>query len=212
MLDEAGTPTGFDVELARAVATQAGFEPEVLVLAYDDLFSGLKAGTHDMVAATTGITSERLQIYLFSEPYYETCQVAVVRLGTGEPETLADLTGLRIGAAGSGTSMQGMLKIEGQHIRLAEGESLSSLRENKVDAWIVDEFDGIGVARESGGRLRVLSDPVALERYGFVLSIERQDLKDRLDQSLSELGESGEIARLQAEFGVERGPNWPVSW
>jgi ABC-type amino acid transport substrate-binding protein len=212
LLDENGAPTGFDIELARAVATEAGFEPQVLVLPYDDLFSGLEENTHDMVAATTGITPERERIYLFSEPYFETCQVAVVRSGPEEPKSLAELSGLRIGAAGSGTSMKGMLTIEGAHIHLADGESLSSLLEGAVDAWIVDEFDGVTAARESRGRLRVLRDPVALERYGFVLPRDRQDLKRRLDQALAVIVERGEIAALQVRFGVERGPEWPVAW
>lgn len=207
---ESGIPTGFDIELARAIAIEAGFEPQVVVLGYDELFSGLKAKTHDIVAATTGITPEREQIYLFSNPYFETCQVAVVRVGPDEPGTMPDLRGARIGAAGAGTSVKAMQTIEGEHVRLAAGKSLSSLLAGEVDAWIVDEFDGIGAARESGGRLRVLAEPVAPERYGFVLDHGRQALKDKLDRALAVLEERGDIARLQARFGVERGPDWPI--
>jgi len=211
-LDGNGRATGFDIELARAVAAEAGFESRVMVLAYDELFAGLKAKTHDMVAATTGITAERERIYLFSEPYFETCQVAVVRAGQGEPRSLAELRGARIGASGAGTSWKAVQTIDGEHIRLADGEGLSALAAERIDAWIVDEFDGVAAARESQGRLRVLSEPVALERYGFVIAAERAGLKDRIDRSLAELERNGEIARLRVRFGVERGPDWPVSW
>ena len=212
LVDESGNPSGFDIELARALATHAGFVPEVMVLPYDDLFSGLVAKTHDVVAATTGITPEREQVYLFTHPYFETCQVAVVRTGPGEPTKLSDLTGMRVGAGGAGTSMKAMQSINAEHISLDEGQGVPSLEAGLVDAWIVDEFDGVAAARESGGRLGVLPEPVALEYYGFVLARDRQDLKLRLDQSLAELEENGEIARLRAKFGVERGPEWPVSW
>ena len=212
LVDESGNPTGFDIELAQAVATQAGFMPEVIVLPYDDLFSGLVANTHDVVAATTGITPEREQVYLFTRPYFETCQVAVVRTGPGEPAKLSDLKGMRVGAGGTGTSMKAMQSINAEHVRLDGGQGVPSLEAKTVDAWIVDEFDGIAAARESGGRLGVLPEPVALEYYGFVLAHERRDLKARLDQSLTQLEENGVIARLQAKFGVERGPEWPVSW
>lgn len=212
LVGESGTPTGFDIELARAVATQAGFTPEVIVLPYDDLFSGLQAKTHDVVAATTGITPERERVYLFTQPYFETCQVAVVRTGSDEPDHVIDLRGARVGAAGSGTSMKAMQSIDGDHISLEGGTGVQSLEAGTIDAWIVDEFDGIAAARESAGRLRVLPEPVALEYYGFVLASDRQGLKKRLDESLSELEKNGEIARLRAEFGVEREPEWPVSW
>lgn len=171
--DEAGGATGFDIELARAVASGAGFEPLVVVLPYDELFSGLLAKMHDVVAATTGITPERERIYLFGEPYIETCQVAVVRAGPGEPETLADLRGAPVGAAGAGTSMKALQTIAGNRIRLGDGEGVSSLEAGIVDAWIVGEFDGVTAARASQGRLRVLSEAVALERYAFVLAADR---------------------------------------
>lgn len=212
LVDESGNPSGFDIELARVLATQAGFASEVIVLPYDDLFSGLVAKTHDVIAATTGITPEREQVYLFTHPYFETCQVAVVRTGPGEPTKLSDLAGMRVGAGGAGTSMKAMQSIDAEHISLEGGQGVPSLEADIIDAWIVDEFDGIAAARESGGRLRVLSEPVALEYYGFVLERDRQDLKARLDQSLAELEENGAIARLRAEFGVDRGPEWPVSW
>jgi cystine transport system substrate-binding protein len=212
LVDESGNPTGFDIELARAVATQAGFSTEVVVLPYDDLFSGLVAKTHDVVAATTGITPKREQLYLFTQAYFETCQVAVVRAGPGEPMNLTDLRGKRVGAGGAGTSFKAMQSIDAEHISLDGGQGVPSLEADIIDAWIVDEFDGIAAARESGGRLGVLPEPVALEYYGFVLAHDRPDLKAKLDQGLAELEKNGELARLRAEFGIERGPDWPVSW
>jgi ABC-type amino acid transport substrate-binding protein len=108
--------------------------------------------------------------------------------------------------------MKAMQSINAEHISLAGGQGVPSLEKDIVDAWIVDEFDGIAAARESGGRLGVLPEPVALEYYGFVLADDRPDLKAKLDQGLAELEKNGELSRLRAEFGVERGPEWPVSW
>lgn len=211
-VDESGRPTGFDIELARAVAANAGFEPEVIVLPYEALFSGLGENTHDVVAATTGVTPERESLYLLSQPYYETCQVAVVRAGPDEPTSVGKLKGLRVGAAGSGTSMKAMQSIVGEHIRLEDGQGVESLEAGKIDAWLVDEFDGVTVARESQGRLLVLPEPVALERYAFVLARDREELKSRLNRSLAELEKNGTVKRLRARFGVDRDASWPVEW
>ena len=101
-VDDDGDVTGYDVELARAVAERAGLTARIVVLPYDDLFQQLLDGDIDVVAATTGITEERQRKYLFSKAYYDTAQVALVRSGDGEPQTRSDLAGLKVGASGSG--------------------------------------------------------------------------------------------------------------
>lgn len=210
LIDESGQATGFDIELARAAAIRAGYGSEIVVLSYADLFTGLTAGTHDMVAATTGITAERQKIYRFSAPYFTTCQVAVVRNGPGEPQTIAELAGKRIGASGAGTSATAMQLIDGVHVSLSDGEGVSSLISNSIDAWMVDEFDGVSAARQSSGQLRVLADGIANEQYGFVFALEQSDLQAKISTSLAALETEGVVAELQARFGVERSQDWPV--
>jgi ABC-type amino acid transport substrate-binding protein len=118
-----GDPNGFDVELVRAVVIDAGFMPEVIVLPCDKLFSGLLNRSHDLVVATTGITAERQETCRFSSPYFEICQVAVMRKGISEPEAIIDLVGLKIGASGQGISARAMSSIAGVHISMTKGEA-----------------------------------------------------------------------------------------
>lgn len=209
-IDDAGVPTGFDIELARLIAARAGLQPVVEVRLYDELFTGLADNTHDLVAATTGITSERQERYLFTDPYFETCQAALVRIGGDEPTSLADLAGRRVGASGAGTAARAMRTVTGaEHVPL-DVEGVSPLLDGVVDAIIVDEFDAVEMARASEGRLRVLAEPVARESYAFVLARGRDDLKRELDHALRELTEEGEVAALRARFGVARDTEWPV--
>lgn len=212
-VDDAGAVTGFDVDLASAAAVAAGFNVELVVVAYDELFAGLKNGDHDVVAASTGITPERKAEYLFSIPYYETCQAAVVRSGASEPRSLFDLRDRRLGAAGSGTSLQAMHEtLAAEYFSIGDGEGVEFLAARKIDAWIVDEFDAVAVARGSHGELVVLPEPVSLERYGLVLARGRADLKKRLDESLAALIDDGSVAGLRRKFGVQRDAEWPVRW
>jgi ABC-type amino acid transport substrate-binding protein len=211
-LSEAGAPTGFEIELARLVAERAGFQPEVLVLPYDDLLPGLAAGAHHLVAATTGITREREKLFLFTRPYFETCQAALVRAGEGEPRTLADLAGRRVGAAGEGTSARALAGLRGiEAVALGKGEAgVPFLEEGKIDALVVDEYGAVRTARASNGRLRVLPEPVALERYALVLSLSSLDLKVSLDSTLEAMEREGLLRELRKKFGVERDADWPV--
>jgi hypothetical protein len=98
----------------------------------------------------------------------------------------------------------------GTPVTLEEGAGLEPLLTGAVDAIIVDEFDAVEAARESDGQLRVLAQPVARERYAFVLALDRHALKAQLDQALATLEAEGEVAALRARFGVERDAEWPV--
>ena len=106
--------------------------------------------------------------------------------------------------------MKAMQSIDATHVHLDDGQGVPALEAGEIDAWLVDEFDGVAAARESGGRLRVLPEAVALEHYAFVIAKGRQDLEARLNRSLVVLEQNGTIDNLQIEFGVERDLNWPV--
>ena len=211
-LDDAKKPDGFEIALARLVIEREGFEPVVLVMLYDDLFPGLDNGRHDVIAATTGITPEREKRYLFSKPYFETCQAALVRSGENEPSTLADLAGRRVGAAGAGTSARALAGLAGvKKVPLGKGEAgVPALETGAIDALVLDEFGAVRAARASQGRLRVFAEPVAFERYAFVLSRKNEELRSAIDGALEDLEHDGRLEELRKKFGVERGADWPV--
>lgn len=220
-VDANGDVSGFDIELARQLASRSGLRHDVVVVPYDRLFDDLLSGRHDVVAATTGITPEREEKYLFSAPYFRTCQAVLVRGGAGEPTNIAELAGRRVGAAGAGTSVAALDRLpDSMPVLLSQREATEAtilddgrvpvLEQREIDALIVDEFDAVQAARLSDGRLRVLETPVALEQYGFVFSQENGDLKQRFDHALAEMRRDGSLAQLEREFGLDRGSNWPV--
>lgn len=220
-VDDDGRVTGFDIELARKLAERAGFESQVVVVPYDQLFDELLAGTHDVVAASTGITPERQAIYLFSSPYFDTCQAALVREGVGEPENLEDLANLRVGAAGAGTSVRALNRLpnvqpvllserEATEETIAEDGTVQVLDDREVDALIVDELDAVDAARRASGKYRVLPQPVALEQYGFVYAPDSTDLKRAFDEALANMRADGSLRALQVQYGLDRDEDWPV--
>ena len=220
-VDDEGRVTGFDVELAREMGRRAGFEPRVVVVPYDQLFASLVAGNYQVVAASTGVTEQRQRQYLFTSAYFDTCQAALVRAGEQEPQSLRELAGRRVGAAGSGTSVLALDRLPGViPILLSEREateetiledgSVPVLESGGIDALIVDEFDAVKAARSSDGGLRVLSEPVALERYGFVLASNNVALQRSLNEALRSMREDGSLQTLLRDFGLGRGTDWPV--
>ena len=51
MLDEAGEPVGYDVDLARAIAAEWGMDVEIVALGFDSLLDAVAAGKVDSVVS-----------------------------------------------------------------------------------------------------------------------------------------------------------------
>lgn len=70
---------GFDISISQNVAKDMGRKLQVEDMAFDSLLSALDTGTVDFVAAGMTATEERKESVDFSEPYYSSKQVAIVR-------------------------------------------------------------------------------------------------------------------------------------
>src|SRR5947208_8643632 len=102
---EGGSPSGFDIELMRAICSQ--LELALRPVRYSgDNFNGIFDGlANDAVISGTTITPERAAVALFSKPYLEFNQgVAVNAQLTPYVASLGDLRGLTAGIQSGNTS------------------------------------------------------------------------------------------------------------
>jgi polar amino acid transport system substrate-binding protein len=99
-----GQQTGYDIDLLRDIAGDAGLELEVKDLPFDGILGSLTAGDCDVVASALTITEERAKQVDFSAPYFDADQSLLVNAADKDTyKTLADLKGQRI-AVQSGTT------------------------------------------------------------------------------------------------------------
>src|SRR5262245_47784794 len=76
---EGGAFSGFDVDIARAIARELGVEAELINASFDGAFPALQNGSFDVVVSAVTITPERAATMLFSDPYLAAGQQIVVR-------------------------------------------------------------------------------------------------------------------------------------
>ncbi len=86
---------GYDVMMAKLVAESMGKELEIVKLDWDSLVPAVSSGDVDMVIAGQSITSERLEVVDFSDPYF---YASIVTLTKADSEyafaaSVADLAG-----------------------------------------------------------------------------------------------------------------------
>lgn len=76
---EGSNVVGFDISMSDLVAAHMGAKLQVEDMNFDSLLSALDTGVIDFAAAGMSITEERLKSVDFSEPYYSSKQVVILR-------------------------------------------------------------------------------------------------------------------------------------
>ena len=72
---------GYDVMMAKKIADELGYDLQIVKLDWDSLIPAVQSGQVDCVIAGQSITSERLQMVDFTEPYYYRNNCIVVKKG-----------------------------------------------------------------------------------------------------------------------------------
>ena len=137
---------GFEAAVAYAVAEKLGFAKEDVVwvrTGFDEVIApGPK--TFDFNIQQFSITEERAKVVDFSSPYYETAQVVITTEGSAAAgaASIADLAGLRIGAATGTTSFDAVEQIiaptAGAQVFNSNEDAVLALQSGTIDAIVVD--------------------------------------------------------------------------
>ena len=70
---------GFDITMGQKIAANTGMKLEVVDMAFDSLIPALQSGTIDFIAAGMSVNEERKKNVDFSDAYFESEQVIIVR-------------------------------------------------------------------------------------------------------------------------------------
>lgn len=86
---------GYDVMMAKLIAESMGKELEIVKLDWDSLVPAVASGDVDMVIAGQSITSERLEVVDFSDPYFYASIVTLTKADSAyaNAAAVADLAG-----------------------------------------------------------------------------------------------------------------------
>ncbi|MFB4283107.1 protein kinase [Nonomuraea sp. MTCD27] len=164
---------GFDIEMAKRIATELGAKETTFVrLGRDDRASALDEGRVDLVVATYSIDKSEVR---FAGPYYLAHQDILVRAGSGV-ESIDDLNGKRICAPNSPSvgAVQDRVKVE--PVAASDyAACMDMLRSGKVDAVPGDDVILAGFAARENMRYKILGVKLTNERYA--VGIRDSDVK-----------------------------------
>ncbi len=212
-VDGSETPGGRDVEMMHELADELGRPVEWRRMPFDALIDAVVRGDVDVVCATLGVTPERAERMLFTEPYFATAIAVVARSGPREPKSIADLDGRPV-AGGGGTTSERAVRLRlprsiGVFEAKADATTAQRLLSGEVDAAVMDLPAAEKMVAASGGTLRVLAPRLDAEDYALALPPDAFELRDALNRALARLRERGTLAELDRRFELAPSRSWP---
>ncbi|MDD4357942.1 MAG: transporter substrate-binding domain-containing protein [Smithellaceae bacterium] len=138
MKEADGELTGFEIDMIKAISSEAGFQVKIIEVPWEKLFDDLDAGKVDAVMASVSITDQRKEKFDFSQPYFSAEQLLVVQKALA----LSSLQGKTI-AAFEATTGAAVLKksklIKKKFYPVGDTEkAFNDLAEGKIDGVICD--------------------------------------------------------------------------
>lgn len=205
-----GEVQGFDIDIARAVAKDLGVRLEVRPVGFGALMpQAVTSGRVDMAMSGITITPERAKVVSFSQPYYRSAQVFIVRGGNpGKFTWPGDVKGKTVGVQANTTGQYvagDVLKPKGATIKVYDdfAAGLADVRAGRVAALIGDAPTVADLQRRLPGQFAQAGKDLAAEDYGMVFK-KGSDLAAAANRTLARLRSSGEYQKLLNKWIVQK--------
>ena len=205
-----GTMRGFDVDVAKYVAKQLGYNEDRIE--WKESPSGqretlIQNNQVKYIVATYSITDARKAKVDFAGPYLITGQSLLVRADNNDitgPESLQNNKKL-CSVAGSTPAQRIKDKYPGVQLQQYDTYSacVEALKNGAIDAVTTDEVILAGYAAQSPGAFKIVGKPFSEERYGIGLKKGDTDLRTKINDAITKMEQDGS---WKAAFDKNLGP------
>lgn len=210
--NDKGELTGFDVDIAKALAAKMGVKAEFTTTEWSAILAGLQAGKYDVIVNQVAATDQRRQTFDFSGPYVISYPQLIVRANeTRKLDTPADLKGKKIGV-GQGSNFAALAQsIEGAEVRTYPGapEYLQDLATGRIDAAINDSL--LIPYLKAKTKLPVKAGAAIGKPESNAIPFRKGSpkFKAAIDKALDDLKKDGTYARISTQW-FERDVSQPL--
>lgn len=214
---------GFDIDVARYVATELGYDTIEFVEAPSaNRETMLQSDQVKMIFATYSITDDRKEKVSFAGPYIIAGQDLLVRSDDSSISGPDDLPGKKLCSVKGSTSAKNLNDEYGGDAQLQEYDTYSKCVEalvaGNIDVMSTDNTILYGYASEAQyqGKLKVVGETFSEERYGVGIKKGDLELCNQINDALTKMIESGEWQRAADKWlgpaGFEIGAENPPAF
>lgn len=189
MVDANKRIVGYDIDLLRAIAKEAGIAVEFKNTAWDGIFAGLDSGQYDAIISSVTITKERKAKYDFTDAYTSIGQILVVPKTNKTSKTIADLKGKKVGSQIGTTGAMEVKKVAGVESKTYDeiGLAFEDMAAGRIFGVVCDEPVAAHFAlqkKEYEEKFKIVGKPFTKEGYGIVVKKGNKELVAQLNKGI----------------------------
>lgn len=199
-LDQSGKVEGFEVDLLTAIAKENGLGVEFSNMPFDALLPSVLTEQADVAVSCIAMTEERALIVDFVGPYYHAGLNAMIHNEKHEKiKNSFDLKGQRMCVV-TGTTCEEFANSfnDAQILSFpSEQESFAAIENNQCDLLITDApVIEYSYMKHSPGKYYKFDKNLTLEDFGIMTSKLRPEIREKVENGLKKLEETGEYDKL----------------
>ncbi|HVN61415.1 MAG TPA: ABC transporter substrate-binding protein [Gaiellaceae bacterium] len=198
-------PTGFEIDLARAIAAKLGIAATKISWVNIPFTTLFRPGSKpfDFAFEEATITTQRKQAVDFSAPYFDANQGVLMKKGAPSPTSLAALKALTICGQADTTGLDYVQhQLHATHIQIynTTAAAFSAVQVGRCDAFVMDvPIIASQKKTKPGAYGPIAGQIVTNEQYGAVLA-KGSKLTPLVSAAVKALTANGTIAKLQQKW------------
>ena len=207
-----GEIIGFDVDIAKYIIRELGYELEIKDTDFSGIIPALQSGRADFAMAGMTPTPERQKNVDFSDIYYEAKNTIVTKKGANLT-TIEGLSGKRVGVQlGSTQEKFAKEKVKGAKIVALNktGDLIQEIKANRIDGAIIEDTIAKGFVANNPS-LEFNTIPSSAEEAGSAIAFPKgSPLVQPFNKVLQQMKQKGEIDALVKKWFENQGGNQAV--
>lgn len=211
-----GKPAGWEYDAIAELAKRLNFTPEYQNTSWDAMIQAVSDKQYDMGMTGITINDERKQKVDFSDPYMRSEIFMLVR---GDESRFTDgtsfaadeklLVGAQAGTSPFYVAVYNILDGNEQNPRIKLFETfaatVAALQAGDVDLVLTDSAAGKSISANSGGKLKMIGEPLQAEDFGFIFP-KGSDLVAPINAGIAALKADGSLDKLTQKWFVDYKP------
>ena len=209
MNEKTGEAEGFDIDISKSLAEHMDLEVNWLPSqSFDSLIPTIKAGgTADIAIAGMTITDAREEEVFMSDPYVDSNQSLVTKVGSEETLDSLNAEDKKI-AVQAGTTGADWAQENLPNATIVPLDDIISAMNGVVtgsyDALVTDLPVSSYQIKNSFDQLQIIEEIPTGEQYGIAVSKDNPALCEAINSALAAMVSDGSMAKIQVEwFGAE---------
>lgn len=199
LVDGKDTIVGADVNIAEAIGEELGVKVKFSSMSFNNVLASLQSGKADIAISGISATPERKKAYNFSEPYYESENVVLIKKTDLDKYTkTTSLDGLSVGTQ-KGTIQETVASEQLKGAKVValtqNGEMINELKNGQIQAVVLEKPIAEGYVANNNdltiSNITLKNDDA--DAYAVALPKDDDKLTKKVNKVINELKDSGKI-------------------